>query len=159
MGITDIAVKKVVREIDLGEYQPEYAGTVVEVWVNPPIRVWAEGPKLAKKWDEARLRSSLLKMTPEEREKALEKLAEKGVEPPDLGKGLIKDKIERAEHEAEAAKEAYHRWFAQVWEGSTEDEVLAMTAKLEAEEPGMLVFLRDRTVRMIIEYAQARKKA
>lgn len=149
MSISNIRIKRVVRKLDLGEYQEEYAGITINVWVNPPMKISQQVAGLLQKWQKASLKCVLLKKEAGSSEKSGDISEEKA----------SKKVIEQAEALEEAAKLDYYSWFAQVWEDSTESEVHAMVEKLENEEPGMLIFLRDRTLRMIAEYLHDRKKA
>ena len=144
VGINTIKIKKVVRPLDLADYEPEYAGTVIQVWVNPPVRITREVGGLLAEWQKAVVERALLEKPAENAEKPVKKRTES---------------VSEADEAMTEAKRAYYDWLAGVWEDTSADEMWALVEKLEAQEPGMLKFLRDRTLQMIADYASARKKA
>jgi len=177
VGINTIKIKKVVRPLDLADYEPEYAGTVIQVWVNPPLKITREVGALLAEWQKAVVKRALLEKPAENAEKPAKKRAESVseleerpmVDPAQLspsslegGTSLVRvdpAQLDAADKAVAAAKRAYYDWLAGVWEDTSADEMWALVEKLEAQEPGMLTFLRDRTLQMIADYASARKKA
>jgi hypothetical protein len=156
MSITEIKVKRVVRPMDLGDYQVEYAGTQIDVWVNPPIKITQELGELLFNWQKSLAKRVLLENPVVFEEKTEENLPETTTEIADPTPAT--PEAATAE-EMEAAKRAYYAWFAQVWEDSTEEDVFALVERLEVAEAGLLIWLRNTTLKMISEYMQARKKA
>lgn len=161
MGINSIKVKRVIRTLDLGDYQEEYSGTSIDVWVNPPMKITQQVGDLLFSWQKASARRLLLEKperTPQNSEDISTGDSTDEVETGSMRTGSPEE-IKKAKAEELAGKRAYYGWFAQVWEDSNADEVWDLVEKLENEEPAMLIFLRERTLRMIQEYTQARKKA
>ena len=155
MSINNLKIQRVTRELDLGEYQPEYAGQSLTVWVNPPVRVRNEMYGLLNNWRKAIAAAMLV-------ENPLRYHQEYKIPLPEDGDQIKKGTPEEIEAAQEAAREArakYWAWFAQVWEGDSEEDVLALAEKLSEQEPGLWDYLRTKTIKMIGEYADARKKA
>ena len=148
MGINSIKVKKVIRPLDLGDFQPEYKGTVIEVWVNPPVSVKFALPDLLREWQGAIAKRVLLEKPLTEEEKKQGITAEERTA-----------QIDFAKDAETVAKRALYEWFSQVWQDSPIEDVMEMVDRLEIEDPALLMFMRDRTVRMVNEYYVARKKA
>jgi len=178
MGINSIKVKKVIRPLDLGDFQEEYRGTIIEVWVNPPVSVKFALPDLLRNWQGAIAKRILLEKDAKELKNLKEKLTD-GItedagkpEKPEIATSspakaprndktlrVTREIIEHALEEEEQAKRALYEWFSQIWVDSPIEDVMAMVEKLETEDPALLMFLRDRTLRLINEYYVARKKA
>ena len=156
VGINTIKIKKVVRPLDLADYEPEYAGTVIQVWVNPPRKCISEVAESITSWEKATLERTALEKPSESEENPDENSTKGASEYVPIGS---KEEIASAREAEQEAKLAYYDWFAQVWEDSSKEDIRALVEKLEAQEPGMLKFLRDRTLQMIADYASARKKA
>jgi len=178
MGINSIKVKKIIRPLDLGDFQEEYRGTIIEVWVNPPTKLTHSLPGLLAEWQKAIAKRVLLENEEKEpknlKEKSTEGVSEDAaqLEKPEIAASppakaprndkvlpVTREMIEHALVEEEQAKRAVYEWFSQIWEDSPIEDVMAMVEKLETEDPALLMFMRDRTVRMVNEYYVARKKA
>ncbi len=160
MSINAIKIQRVIRPLDLGEYQEEYAGTVIDVWVNPPLNISQQVTERLQNWQKASLKRVLLEKPAEFQDKSEEKSTENNPEAPTAGQTVgSEEEIRLAKKAEQEAKLTYYDWFAQVWEDSSTTDVRDLVEKLENEEPGMLIFLRDRTLRMLSEYLHSRKKA
>ena len=148
MSISDIKIKKVIRTMDLGGFQKEYAGTTIEVWVNPPIKMLQEVGKLSLEMEEARVKAARLNEPIQSDEKSEGKPPEKAT----------KAQIEAAAENYGAARQAYYAWYSKIWQDSPEDEILELADRLERDEPGLLYYLRDKTQKMIRDYLASAKK-
>lgn len=155
MSLKNIKIQHVVHELDLKEFQPEYAGQTIKVWVNPPMKFRNEMQTVLFEWQQATAKALVL-------QDPLQFLKETGQKLPEdlskLKKGS-QEKIEEAISISREAKKRYFSYFSKVWEEDSEEDVLALADHLEQNEPGLLIFLRRRTMEMIAEYASARKKA
>ncbi len=123
---------KIVKGLDLGEYAEEIRGTVVEVWVNPPVRVLNRHDELID--DVKRVVRQALK--------------EEGAE----GGGLEK-KLEGA---SAGLVEVFVELWSQGGEGSrwTAEEI----RELVETDPRMWIWLRKRSIEMIREHRAGVKK-
>ena len=148
MSISDIKIKKVIRTMDLGEFQEEYKGTTIEVWVNPPIKMLQEVGKLSLAMEEARVKAALLNQPIQIGEKSEENPPEKALE----------DQIKAATEDYDAARQAYYAWYSKIWRDSPADEILELADRLQNEEPALLYYLRDKTQKMIRDYLASAKK-
>lgn len=156
MSIRNIKIEHVVRKLELGEYQPEYQGQSIDVWVNPPMTIRKEMENRLFAWQQASLQA-MIKTDPKLAAKEYNFKLPEGEDISSL-EGMPEE-IETAQEAAREAKKQYYAWFAIVWEGDSEEDVLALVAELEAKEPGLWKFLRTETLRMIGGYAAERKKA
>lgn len=158
MSISKIKIQHVVREMDLAEFQPEYAGQSIKVWVNPPMNFKSELQARLLECTEATAKSLLVQNPIKFLKETGQNLPEDDRELEKLKKGTPEE-IEAALEVAREAKKRYYACFAEVWEGDSEEDVLALAEQLEQSEPALLLFLRKRTMEMIGEYANTRKKA
>lgn len=148
MSISDIKIKKVIRKMELGEFQKEYKGTTIEVWVNPPIKMLQEVGKLSLEMEDARVRAALLNQSIQSGEKSDENPPEKATE----------EQIKAAAEDYEAARRAYYTWYSKIWQDSPAEEIVELADKLEREEAALLYYLRDKTQKMIRDYLASAKK-
>ncbi len=127
-----IETLKIVKGLDLGEYAEEIKGTVVRVWVNPPMRWLNEHDGLID--DVKRIVEAGIRSNPEERP------------------GL--------ERELEAAAGGLRGKFIELWsqgpEGSgwTAEEI----GDLVETDPQLWIWLRKRSIEMIREHRAGVKK-
>ena len=155
MSISNIKAQHIVRELDLKEFQPEYAGQIIKVWVNPPMKFRSEMEGLLFEWRRVSAKSLLLQDPLKFHKEFNKELPEDNSE---LEKAT-KEEIEAAKAEALEAKRRYYACFAKVWEDDSEEDVLKLAEYLEENDRGLWRFLRQKTMEMITEYADARKKA
>lgn len=136
-------IPKVIRELDLGDYAPEYAGQVIEVHVNP-----ARGKM--EEFDAIRLdllgAYDAIRKASEDKQTDEKHLKELG------GRTL-------------SAQTALYEWLAENWsQGSdpnrhwTADELRMMEGQCLESDPRLWKFLMQRPFEMIQEYRGERRK-
>jgi len=132
-----IEFPKITREIDLGDYQPEFAGQVLMVWVNPPLS------KLAKYDVLADTVHSTIDKLGEAKEAQVKALA---------------DKLEKANQNV-------YSWWADILSQDEEpdtyfsaDDVQALAEASLESDPGLWAFIQTACMKSIAEYRSTRKK-
>ena len=135
-----IKLKKVVRELRLVEYQPEYDGQSLYVWLNPPS---------------AQMDAYFTRL---DRFQALR----------NEHKGLPETEVARKleiEQEIKKLDDAAVAWMAELWNQGPEDthmsleELKAFARECIEIEPRLWGWMQQKTLAMIFEYRAAEKKS
>lgn len=143
--MTRIRFRKILRPLDLGDYEPEYSGQVITVWVNPPISKLGE-------LSEAR----------EEVEAAFDALAEIALED---GDGGADSDLARGADRLTAANAAVYAWYSDLFSQDknvdshwTPEEVKEVAEASAVNDPGLWSFITGRAFAMALDYRTFRKK-
>jgi len=137
-----IQIPKVVKRLELGEYDPAYASQFLEVWVNPTRELLFEREQYRLAYDAAN--------------KELAKLMEQKEE---IDEAQIKNLQERLKQ----IGAQFDGWFSIIWsQGSEEskvnpDEVREFLEMANKQDPQLNAFVFDRTIAMIGKYRTERK--
>lgn len=125
-------IRRVVKVLELSEYAPEYEGTTIMVWVNPPARLLQEHDRILSDITDA-LKNALVEgFSPE---KVIERAAEELV-------------AVFAELWSQGAAEM--QW--------TADEVTKLVADTQDSDPQLWLWLRTQTINAIREHRERIKK-
>lgn len=125
-------IPRITREIDLADYAPEWQALKVHVWVNPPLRLLHE-------YDQA-LKDVV---------------------------GAIKDnQVEgySAENAIQKAADDLKRIFSELWSQGpeetrwTQEEVQQLVEETQETDPGLWIWLRNRSIELIKNHRQQIKK-
>lgn len=127
-------IKKVIRVMDLNDYDPQFNGQVIQVWVNPDRAFIRERDEL---WRENVQRIQAIKDQPEGREEYI--------------KWSTEEFIPRN-----------HAWFARIWsQGSdasqnwTADELM----QIGEQDPALYDWIQRRTMEMLMVFRSDEKKS
>jgi len=137
IDLNKILAEKIVEPLDLGEYHAQFAGQVMQVWVNPPIAVRQRYAAIRRQiegiWEEIK-----------EELKAKKKLAaERSQEREALSGRLLKEQAE---------------WLSQIWSQGPEDtrmtaeEVERLRSESQETNPRLFSWLISRTIRLMAEH-------
>lgn len=139
MGKLKIPV--VVRDLDLGEYIPEYTGQVIQVWVNPPRAMLAE-------FDVLRL----------ELIRNYEKLK-------DLSSDADPDQLQDLGQRVDTTQNKLFAWLSTIWSQGQDDdghwseaEIQELQALCMDDDPKLWQFLVQASYDLISDYRQDQKK-
>jgi len=135
-----IQYKKVVRPLDLADFAPEYAGAVIQVWVNPTRE---------KLQERETIRQGL--------NTALGKLKES--DPDNV------EKLKQITGTIESINDKYYAWLADNWSQAeneethwTQAEVKELAENLIEDDPALWEFIQKRSFNMLQEYREHYKK-
>ena len=133
----EIKFPRITREIDLGDYQPEFAGQVLIVWVNPPLGKLSEYDVLADT-----VHSTIAKLSEAEEEQVKA-----------LSETLVKTN-----------QEVYSWWsdlLSQDKEPDTHfsaDDMKELAEASMESDPALWTFIQEACIGKIAEYRSTRKK-
>lgn len=128
-----IEIPRVVRRLELGGYAPEYGGdgAVIWVWVNPPRKRVREYFELLS----------------------------------EAGESIQQDAQDAQDMAGVRAGKVY-AWLAEMWSQAglvetlwTAEEVGELARETLESDPGLWAYVTGMTVRMILDYRDAEKKA
>lgn len=135
-----INIPKIIRELNLSEYAPEYGDACIKIWVNPPRG------KMAKF---ETIRAELLEAYDH---------AIKSTE-------ASPDQMQEIGEQIEAANNKLYEWLAENWSQSedpedhwTVDEIIEMQKSSNDNDPELWRFIMRRSFELILEYREGRKK-
>lgn len=126
-------LKKVVRPLDLGEHAKEYAGQVLQVWVNPTLE------KLRRRED----------LDVEHQRRISEALT-------------LETAAALADWIRDVFEPAMQAWFADLWSQHPDPAThwtVAELQQLRSEDPALLYFMNVRSTQMINEHRRVEKKS
>ena len=133
----EIKFPRITREIDLGDYQPEFAGQVLIVWVNPPLGKLSEYDVLADT-----VHSTIAKLSEAEEEQVKA-----------LSETLVKTN-----------QEVYSWWSDLLSQDEdidthfSADEVKQLAEASLESDPALWTFIQEACIGKIAEYRSTRKK-
>jgi predicted nuclease with TOPRIM domain len=137
IDLNKILAEKIVEPLDLGEYHAQFAGQVMQVWVNPPLAV-------RKRYAEIRRKTEAIRQEIKEDLQANKKLAaEQSREREELSGQLLKEQ---------------NAWLAEIWSQGPDDtrmtaeEVELLRAQTQETNPRLFSWLISRTIRMMAEH-------
>lgn len=127
-----IPIKKVVRDLDLGEYAEEYKGLTVKVWVNPDRGTIAERDELQQEF---------------------ERQAQEMRNNQALAEPFLK-------WTAETYAPAILDWYARLWSQGEPDThwTVDEMKELDGQDPALFDWMKRRSVQMVIQHRTREKK-
>ena len=132
-------IPKIIKPLEMSEYDEAMEGLVLQVWVNLPRRVHAEY------WE---FQSDLLKLT-----KELDVLLKP--ETPD------DEKITALNKRLDKNNRAIFAWFANLWSQSEDLETHVTVDEIDAmaeEDPTLWRFMTNRTLKLIRDHQESVRK-
>lgn len=147
-----IKIPKLVLPIDLGDYAPELAGEILNVWVDPPRRMLQEYDALIADVQEKELKrvSADLKTPPQESTPMFQSFLASA-------KTLLQARKKNIEH-AEGTDARILCWYVDIWSQGEHSLTLDEVKRIEEENPAFLGWLIGETWRMIHDNRIRQKK-
>jgi len=137
IDLNKILAEKIVEPLDLWEYHAQFAGQVMQVWVNPPMAV-------RKRYAEIRKQTEAIRQDLAAELKTKKKLdPERSKEREELSARLLKEQS---------------AWLSQIWsqglEGTrmTAEEVERLRAESQETNPRLFAWLINQTIRLMAEH-------
>jgi hypothetical protein len=144
IDLNKILAEKIVEPLDLGEYHAQFAGQVMQVWVNPPLA-------LRKRYAEIRRQTEDIRQEIQVELQAKKKPAtERSQEREALSGQLLKEQ---------------NAWLAEIWSQGpvdsqmTPEEVERLRRESQETNPRLFRWLISQTIRMMAQHLGIVKNA
>lgn len=144
IDLNKILAEKIVATLDLGEYRAQFAGQMMQVWVNPPRAV-------RQRYADTRREIETIRQ---------EILAEVKAK-----KAATAERLKEREAQSGRLLKEQNAWLSEIWSQGAEDthmtaeEVERLRAESQETNPRLFGWLIDQTVRMMAEHLGIVKNA
>ena len=155
-----IAVKTILRSLDLGDYDEGYRGQVLQVWVNPPRSFVIERDEAIAGF--MAREQALSKMAVTQTMVTLKKKSWVERMWSVVSRRRSASEMQQAQDEYKDYAEKFvprmHEWFAEMWSQGEEKETAEQIAELYNAEPALVEWMKRRSVEMLVEHRSIEKK-